>query len=188
MFKKFKFDKCQVNLPLYSNLTPSQKTSLENAKWYIKSQEVISEMWAMAPIVADEADMQDEISNIDNTAFKDSYINLFTESDYPNVFPTEKCIKPFLSGQFYAVFAHPEVYEHLIELGFDLLDDYYTVTNGDNFDKQLESLLTSIDTNKTIINQQWQETYNRRLNNYMLVRSYELRDKITKNLQQWLDT
>lgn len=187
LYKTFRFESCLINLPRFDQLTHSQRQSLENSKRFVNNETMISDMWKMAPIVADVSDLQEEIVDLNNRAFSDSYINVFSESDYDNVFATEKCVKPFLSGQFYAVFANPKIYIHLKELGFDLLDDYYTVTNGETYQQKVESLISNINHNKKNLSQQWKESYTRRAHNYKLSRSPWLRNKLTIKLRNWLN-
>ena len=142
----------------------------------------------MAPLVADRTDLKEEIVNIKNIAFSDAYINLLTESDYPNVFVTEKSIKPFLAGQFSAVIAHPKVYKHLEDLGFDLLSDYINL-NMDTLDirENIVNIMSQITSIKDNIEDLWNSSYSRRMHNYNLVRDPTLFNMLTHDLQNWLD-
>lgn len=140
-------------------------------------------MFKLAPLVADATDTQHEIVNLENRAFYDSYINVFTESDYPAPFATEKCVKPFLSGQFFAVVGCPDMYAHLKDLGFDLFDDYIPMPTHDNLRPVLDELITSIKNLLPNIHEAWNSTYERRLHNYELSRSSKLRNTLTDSLR-----
>jgi hypothetical protein len=145
-------------------------------------------MFESAPIVADANDSQIEIVSLENRAFSDSYINIFTESDYPRPFVTEKSVKPFLSGQFFAVFNEPSAYLHLKELGFDLFEDYLPMPQHVDFRQNVKELMGLIANLIPNLGQIWDATYPRRLHNYQLSRSAELRDRLCYELRTRLNS
>lgn len=185
IYKNIGLDQCLVNLPTLASLSESQQQSLRNSRRYLTTDEQkhIDAMFELAPLVADATDSQHEIVNLENRAFYDSYINVFTESDYPAPFATEKCVKPFLSGQFYAVIGNPAMYQHLRDLGFDLLDDYLPISTDKDLRVVLGKLTESIANLIPNMQEVWNETYNRRLHNYNLSRSTQLRNTLTNSLR-----
>jgi hypothetical protein len=190
LYQSMQFESCLVNLPKLDTLTESQAQSLKNSYMHLTSTEklLVDEMFKLAPLTADPADLQDELVNLENSAFHNSYINIFTESDYSNPFVTEKSVKPFLSGQFFAVFCHPDAYLHLKELGFDLFEDYLPMPQHKNFRQNLKELMTMINELIPKIQLVWDHTYDRRLHNYTLARSSELRDKLCYVLRTHLNS
>jgi hypothetical protein len=184
LYKRMNFESCLVNLPMISQLNTIQAQSLENSFFDLTAEEkqMVNEMFKMSPIVADPTDPKDEIVNLKNGAFHNSYINIFTESDYAYPMVTEKSIKPFLSGQFFAVFGHPSAYAHLKELGFDLFEDYLPMPQHQDFRQDLNELMNMIDELTPKLADAWDNTYNRRLHNYTLARSAELRNKLCYEL------
>lgn len=186
------FDRCLFNLQEINKMTPSQLQGYTNGCYSLTQdeKEQFNTLFKLAPVVADITDTQSEILNIENTGFKDAYVNIFTESDYPiGNFITEKSIKPFLSGQFPAVIAHPTVYKHLAELGFDMLSDYIDL-NTDTLDirQNIAHLMNEIEQLTVNIEEKWNDSYTKRLHNYNLARSPELINMLTKDLKTWLDT
>jgi len=190
LYKDMNFESCLVNLPELHALTASQTQSLQNSFVYLSEteQQSVSDMFKLAPIVADLRDSQIEIVDLNNKAFYDSFINIFTESDYPRPFVTEKSVKPFLSGQFFAVFNHPDAYIHLKDLGFDLFEDYLPIPQHNNFRQNIKELMELISNLITKIDVVWDSTYERRLHNYRLSRSAELRDRLCYELSGRLNT
>lgn len=190
IYKHIGLNSCLINLPKLDALTESQAQSLKNSFVYLTKdeKEITDEIFKLAPLVADATDPQIEILNIDNKAFCDSYVNIFTESDYPKPIVTEKSIKPFLSGQFFAVLGHPSAYTHLKELGFDLLEDILPMPQHSSFRQQAQELVEATNTLLPNINLVWDQTYERRLHNYKLARSPELRDKLCFDFQKHLNS
>jgi hypothetical protein len=190
LYKDMNFESCLINLPEQHTLTASQSQSLHHSFVYLSKleQQTVDNMFKMAPIVADSTDLQIEIVELNNKAFGDSYINIFTESDYPKPFVTEKSVKPFLSGQFFAVFNNPAAYQHLKDLGFDLFEDYLPMPQYDNFRQNIKELMESINNLIHKIDTVWDATYERRLHNYQLSRSAELRDRLCYELSRRLNT
>jgi hypothetical protein len=192
LYRNLKFESCLINLPKLNNLSSSQSQSLENSFVYLTSDEqlLVGELFKMAPLVVDSTDSQIELVNIENKAFYDSYINIFTESGYGNVISmvTEKSVKPFLSGQFFAVFTHPRSYAHLKELGFDLFEDYLPMPQHNNFRQNIQELLDMVTDLMPKIQSIWDDTYDRRLHNYQLARSPELRSKLCYHLRRCLNS
>ena len=184
LYQQMRFESCLINLPELSTLTDSQSHSLKNSLIYLNPEEkqLVDEMFGLAPLVADDTDIQVELVDIENKSFQNSYINIFTESDYPKPFVTEKSVKPFLSGQFFAVFGHPAAYLHLKELGFDLFEDYLPMPQHKNFRQNLQELMNTINGLIPNIVSVWNDTYQRRLHNYTLARSSQLRDKLCQRL------
>jgi hypothetical protein len=184
------FESCLINLPEQHILTASQAQSLQHSFVYLSKteQQLVSDMFKMAPIVADITDLQGEIVNLENRAFYESYINIFTESDYPRPFVTEKSVKPFLSGQFFAVFNNSDAYQHLKDLGFDLFEDYLPMPQHNNFRQNVKELIETISNLIPQIDAVWDSTYERRLHNYQLSRSAELRDRLCYELSRRLNT
>jgi len=97
-------------------------------------------------------------------------------------------VKPFLSGQFFAVFNNPAAYQHLKDLGFDLFEDYLPMPQYDNFRQNIKELMESINNLIHKIDTVWDATYERRLHNYQLSRSAELRDRLCYELSRRLNT
>lgn len=188
LYQKMRFDSCLVNLPKLDALTESQSQSLTNCFIHLTlaEQKLVNEMFGLAPLVADSTDSQQEIVDLNNRAFFDSYINIFTESDYPQPFVTEKSVKPFLSGQFFAVFGHPSAYQHLKDLGFDLFEDYLPMPQHKDFRQNVQELMTTINGLIPNIESIWNDTYDRRLHNYTLARSSELRTTLCSALRTHL--
>jgi hypothetical protein len=190
LYKDINFESCLINLPELDTLTESQTRSLEHLAVHLSNteQQTVSDMFKIAPITADVTDAQLEIVNIENRAFSDSYINIFTESDYPKPFVTEKSVKPFLSGQFFAVFNNPDAYQHLKDLGFDLFEDYLPMPQHDNFRENIKELMESIANLIPKIGEVWESTYERRLRNYRLSRSAELKYRLCYELRRRLNS
>ena len=190
LYKDMNFESCLVNLPELDTLTDSQTQSLQHSFVYLTKDEklMVSSMFESAPIVADANDSQIEIVSLENRAFSDSYINIFTESDYPRPFVTEKSVKPFLSGQFFAVFNEPSAYLHLKELGFDLFEDYLPMPRHVDFRQNVKELMGLIANLIPNLGQIWDATYPRRLHNYQLSRSAELRDRLCYELRTRLNS
>lgn len=179
-----------LNLPAEHEMEQtSQFPAYKNALYSLDDIEKaeLTQLLLMAPIVADAADDQIDITNIKNRAFSDAYINLLTESDYPRAFITEKSIKPFLAGQFTAVIASPGMNAHLQELGFDMMADYINLefattnirNNINDVIEQIEKLIPNIE-------QAWVDTYLQRLHNYQLIRSPALRAELCRELKERL--
>jgi hypothetical protein len=189
LYKDMNFKSCLVNLPELHALTASQAQSLQNSFVSLSKteQQTVSDMFKLAPIVADSRDPQIEIVELNNKAFHNSFINIFTESDYPSPFVTEKSVKPFLSGQFFAVFNNPAAYLHLKELGFDLFEDYLPMPQHDDFRQNIKELMESISNLIPKIDAVWDSTYERRLHNYRLSRSAELRNQLCYELRTRLN-
>jgi hypothetical protein len=192
LYRSLKFESCLINLPELNNLSSSQLQSLTNSVVYLTSEEqlLVDELFKLAPLVVDSTDRQIELVNIENKAFYNSYINIFTESDYGSTSPyiTEKSIKPFFSGQFFAVFGHPTSYAHLKELGFDLFEDYLPMPQHDEFRQNIKELIDMINELIPKIGVVWDNTYNRRLHNYTLARSPGLREKLCHHLRTYLNS
>lgn len=190
LYTRMNFKSCLINLPTLDTLNNSQTQSLKNSFIHLTltEQQLVNKMFELAPLVADPADLQEELVNLDNSAFHNSYINIFTESDYPNPFVTEKSVKPFLSGQFFAVFGNPAAYLHLKELGFDLFEDYLPMPQHKNFRKNINELMDLMCNLIPKISSVWDDTYDRRLHNYTLARSIKLRNKLCYGLATRLNS
>lgn len=192
LIKQTWFSKCLVNLDDYDTLTESQLNSLKSTVASLTATEKrdLDELFSLAPLRADITDSREEIVDINNRAFRDSYINIMSESDYPSNFVTEKSIKPFLAGQLPAVLANAKVYTHLTELGFDLLSEYVDLntTHTTGIREKVTQLLAQVSTIENNIEDIWASTYHQRLHNYNLIRDPVLYNKLTSKLQQWLDT
>jgi hypothetical protein len=180
LYTQTNFESCLINLPKFDSINDSCRQSLNNSLPYLTTAErqLVNDMFKLAPLFADTADLQENIVNLNNRAFSNSYINIFTESDHPRPWVTEKSIKPFLSGQFFAVFGHPNAYVHLKELGFDLFEDYIPMPQHQDFRQNLKELMNIIIDLIPKIQSVWDDTYDRRLHNYRLARSPELRDRL----------
>jgi hypothetical protein len=190
LVKQHWFSKCLVNLEKIEDFTESQLNSYIGSLPRLTQDEQIQvkELFKLAPLIADTTDLQEEIVNIKNVAFTDAYINILTESDYPNNFITEKSIKPFLAGQFSAVIAHPKVYKHLEELGFDLLSDYINLNTGTlDIRQNIKNIIKQITTIEDNIEELWNLSYVRRLHNYNLIRDPKTFNTLTNDLQNWLN-
>jgi hypothetical protein len=190
LYTQTNFESCLINLPELNRLNNSQQQSLNNSFSYLTAdeQQLVGEMFKLAPLVADPADLQENIVNLNNRAFNDSYINIFTESNYPKPFVTEKSVKPFLSGQFFAVLNHPTAYLHLKELGFDLFEDYLPMPQDEDIRQNIRELMNMINRLIPNIDSIWNDTYERRLHNYNLARSSKLRNNLCKQLQTQLNS
>ena len=190
LVKQSWFSKCQINLQQVAQMTESQSVAYTNGLYLLTTEEKnqVTELIKLAPVVADANDDQRQIVNVDNKSFWDSYVHIFTESDYPlGNFITEKSIKPFLTGQFPAVIAHPRVYAHLEELGFDLLSDCVNLkTPTLDIRENIAHVMQQITELESTIENKWIETYPRRRHNYNLARSPALLDKLTLDLTTWL--
>jgi hypothetical protein len=185
LYKRMNFESCLVNLPKLTTLHDSQQQSLTSSfsSLTIYERQLVNEMFKLAPLDSDPADNQQEIVDINNRAFRDSYINIFTESDYPQPFVTEKSVKPFLSGQLFAIFAHPAAYLHLKELGFDLFEDYLPIPQHADFRQNVQELMNTIINLTSKLEVVWNDTYYRRLHNYTLARSSELKNNLRSHLR-----
>jgi hypothetical protein len=184
------FHRCLVNLSKKEELTESQQHTFNSSSSELLIDEIqeVEELYQLAPITADPTDNKDEIVNIKNKGFTDAYINIMTEADYPANFVTEKSIKPFLSGQIPAVLAHPKVYQHLEELGFDLLSDCINLnTSTLDVRKNINTLMEQIANIEHTIEEKWESSYTRRLHNYNLIRDPALFNMLTSELQHWLN-
>lgn len=190
LYQSMRFESCLINLPESTALNNSQTQSLKNSFFHLTltERQLVEEMFKMAPLVADDTDIQVELVDIENSAFHNSYINIFTESDYSNPFVTEKSVKPFLSGQFFAVFGHPTAYQHLKELGFDLFEDYLPIPQHKDFRQNVQELMEAISNLIPKIDLVWDSTYERRLHNYRLSRSVELRARLCCDLRTRLNS
>lgn len=190
LVKQSWFTKCQVNLLNPAQMTESQLNAYTTGMQFITADEKnqMLELIKMAPITADPDDNQRMIINTDNKSFWNSYVNIFTESDYPlGNFITEKSIKPFLTGQFPAVIANPTVYAHLEELGFDLLSDCINLkTSTLDIRENITNVMHQVTQLEPTIEYKWNETYNRRLHNFNLARSPALLDAVRLDLRTWL--
>lgn len=184
LYQRMNFASCLINLSVETTLNNTQAQILKGSivQLTVAEQQLVNKMFKLAPLIADPTDLQDEIVNIKNRAFSDSFINVFTESNYPTPFVTEKSIKPFLSGQFFAVLGHPSAYVHLKELGFDLFEDYIPMPQHEDFRQNLNELMNKIDELTPRLADAWNDTYLRRLHNYTLARSPELRNKLCYEL------
>jgi hypothetical protein len=190
LYADMNFESCLVNLSKLDTLTDSQAQSLQHSFVYLTKDEksMVGSMFESAPIVADANDSQIEIVSLENRAFSDSYVNLFSESDYPRPFVTEKSVKPFLSGQFFAVFNEPGAYLHLKELGFDLFEDYLPMPQHLDFRQNVKELMRTIGNLIPNLGKIWDATYQRRLHNYRLSRSAALRDRLCYELRTRLNS
>lgn len=190
LYNQTKFESCLINLPKLNTLNDSQQQSLNNSLSYLTADEqhLVEEMFKLAPMVADSTDSRENIVNLNNRAFSDSYINIFTESNYPNPFVTEKSIKPFLSGQLFAVLGHPTAYLHLKELGFDLFEDYLPMPQRDDDRQNIQELIDMINSLIPNIDSVWNDTYKRRLRNYNIARSFKLKDNLRSHLRTQLNS
>lgn len=193
LYKQKWFNTCLINLLPINQMNASQLQSYQHGIQSMPPDEISSlqDLFRLAPFVADDTDNQLEIANIQNRAFTHCYINMFTESDYCNLFITEKSIKPFLSGQFFAILAHTKMYEHLHELGFDLLNEYIdmqTIENTqDNLRNHIDTTINQISNLLPNIKQVWDDTYIRRKHNYELARSSALRNELCRELLEHLN-
>jgi hypothetical protein len=189
LYKDMNFESCLINLPEMHALTESQTRSLQHSFVYLSKieQQTVNDMFKLAPLVADTTDAQGELADVNNSAFHNSFINIFTESDYPKPFVTEKSIKPFLSGQFFAVFNNPAAYLHLKDLGFDLFEDYLPMPQHDDFRQNIRELIETISNLIPKIDAIWDSTYERRLHNYRLSRSAKLRNQLCYELRTRLN-
>jgi hypothetical protein len=190
LYRRMDFKHCLITLPKLGTLNDIQMQGLKNSVSYLTAteQQLVNKMFELAPLVADPTDLREEIANLKNKAFYDSYINIFTESDYGSTSPyiTEKSVKPFFSGQFFAVFGHPTSYAHLKELGFDLFEDYLPMPQHEEFRQNIKELIDMINDLIPKIGLAWDNTYDRRLCNYTLARSPALREKLCHHLRTHL--
>lgn len=189
LYKQKWFDTCLINLLPTAQMNTSQLQGYQNGIVWLNENELVllDGLFKLAPLVADDTDDQLEIVHIQNRAFTQCYINMLTESDYCNLFITEKSIKPFLSGQFFAIIAHRGVYTHLQDLGFDLLLDYIDVRSTENARAHIDSVVQQISTLLPNIKQAWDNTYKRRKHNYELARSPALRNELCRELIEQLN-
>lgn len=190
LFKQPWFHACRINLPTVEQMTSSQLTAYETGITFLDTRErkELEHLFKFAPIKADSTDNQQEIVNIENLAFTDSYVNVFTESDFPRRFVTEKSVKPFLSGQFTAVIANASAYSHLEDLGFDLMQNYINLRiDSEDIRKNISHVINEISNLLPNINDAWEQSYESRLHNYNLARSSKFRDKLCANLRNWIN-
>jgi hypothetical protein len=193
LYKQTWFNTCLINLLPIDKMNASQLQGYQAGILSLDSTELetMNELFKLAPLVADKTDDQREIVNVQNRAFTDCYINMFTESDYARPFITEKSIKPFLTGQFTAVLAHNGLYNHLRELGFDLLSDYinldFEIKNVSDVRLAINNVVDQIDKLLPNIEQAWKDTYTRRQHNYNLARSPALRSNLCQTLSEQLN-
>jgi hypothetical protein len=190
IYQRLDFTSCLINLPTTSALSKIQLQILNDSFRYLtkEEQQLVEQIFELAPLIADPTDTQEEIVNIENRAFYDSYINIFTESDYASPIVTEKSIKPFLSGQFFAVLGHPSAYLHLKDLGFDLFEDYLPMPQHNDLRQNLKELMDSICNLLPKINSVWDSTYHRRLHNYTLARNPKLKADLCYELSTRLNS
>jgi len=193
LYKQTWFTTCLLNLLPIAQMNSSQLQGYQNGILLLTKDELLSlnELFKLAPIVADDTDDQREIVNIQNRAFTDCYINMFTESDYAKPFITEKSIKPFLSGQFTAVMAHKGVYTHLQDLGFDLFQEYinleFNIIDINDARNAINNVIDQISKLLPNIEQVWNDTYIRRKHNYELAISPALRSELCRELTEQLN-
>lgn len=193
LYKQKWFDTCLVNLLPINQMNTSQLQGYRSGALSLNSIEIetMNELFKLAPLIADTTDDQREIVNIQNRAFSHCYINMFTESDYCNLFITEKSIKPFLSGQFTAVMAHKGVYTHLQDLGFDLFQEYinleFNIIDINDARNAINNVIDQISKLLPNIEQVWNDTYIRRKHNYELAISSALRSELCRELTEQLN-
>jgi len=191
-FQQDWFNKCLVNYLPEKILTATQKKILESSIQQLSPQElgVLKQFHVDFPngLVADMNDDRREIQYINNSANTDCYINFMIESEYDFPFITEKSIKPYLCGQFSAVLSNNLLYNHLEEIGIDILKDYLDMYVP-NIDVQERVDITIKKLSKLILNieQIWIDTYQRRLENYNYVRSTAFVDKLEFKIKQWVN-
>ena len=190
------FDKCLINFST-SNITELQTLIYQSSLRLLTADElsIIQQIQNQSPIIADPFESCDSIVSINNRGFTNCYISMFTEANYNSPFITEKSIKPFMSGQFNAVFGADGLVDHLNELGFEPLDNYLNLAIQTNISDPLTSLrnlLEEIIVNQISklvdnIEQVWNDTYQIRKYNYELVRSIEFKYTLQRSLQEAIE-
>lgn len=185
------FDKCLINYFPKKTLTPFQLEILQCSMNNLSSVEstLLQEFNDNFPngMIADTSEEFIDFYSLNNKANTDCYVNLMIESEFDLPFITEKSIKPYLCGQFSAVFGNNALTKHLQELGIDTLTDYLNMQVSDrDFRNAIDTILNRLSDLITNIEQSWVDTYPRRLENYNYVRSDAFIYKLEYNLKEWL--
>ena len=187
------FDRCLINFNSNFELT-SQQQLIYNCSINLLTEEeqnILVKLEQLSPIFSDLAESRENLDliSIGNRGFTDCYINMFTEADYNTPVISEKSIKPFVTGQLWAIFGNSVLPKHLEDLGFDLFQDYITTNSGietmhgmDKLRYDLDYTLLQITNLLPNIESVWNDTYLRRQENFRLVHSTEFLQMLRSNL------
>jgi hypothetical protein len=207
LFKQGWFNKCLINFTLEDAMNYQQKIIYDASLKLLTDEEltILDQIVKTGPYVADPSEIikvesrdyctEIDLLSIDNIGFTDCYINMLTESDYDIQFITEKSIKPFLTGQLWAVFGNQDLSNHLKELGLDIMEDYLTPNFKfddpnlhalDRLRKDVEQTISQISNLLPNIEEVWDATYCRRKYNYELVRSPKFLEMLRRPIVSYL--
>lgn len=112
-------------------------------------------------------------------------IDYVTENNIKQEFITEKIWKPIFSGQLFYVLGPKNYIQHLRDLGIDVFDDYidHSYDIEDDLDNKIDLILNDIDKIMVMdLDKIWNDTYQRRKNNFDLVRSKDFANKLCEDL------
>ena len=183
ILEKSWLDTCLFNFfPVYS-LKESQLKIFDNSVKQLNSKNLslLEKLNHRFPngTIADPNDKSEIGLSIDNRIYTDCYINFMIESDFDTPFITEKSIKPYFSGQIPAVLGNNKLYNHLSELGIDTMSDLINLkTEFTDHDSILDYTIEQISNLIPNLEQIWNDSYKRRLQNYYYVRSTDLINKL----------
>jgi hypothetical protein len=183
-------DKCLYNFLANTPVSSAQLMQLDLAEqWILTAEERqhLNKLKERAPIIADHSDKTSSPGNINNAAFTNCYVHLFSESGYPFSMVTEKSITPYLTGQLPMILGGNGLTTHMQQLNFEIFDDILPNINTNSaedirvkIDNLLLLLSNLFDNNIEYI---WDQTYERRLHNYNWVRSNEFLNLLVSPLQ-----
>ena len=133
--------------------------------------------------------VQPEHLDLSHPAYRNSYINLVTETTVAhNFFISEKTWKPIAAGQLFLLFSCAGSVEHLRGYGIDTFDDiinhdYYDV-EPDPFKRMFKLHEVLDDLIKENLHEIFIKTYNRRKQNMHLFYDTDLGKRYTNDIQQ----
>ena len=133
--------------------------------------------------------VQPEHLDLSHIAYRNSYINLVTETTVAhNFFISEKTWKPIAAGQLFLLFSCAGSVEHLRGYGIDTFDDiinhdYYDV-EPDPFKRMFKIHEVLDDLIKENLHEIFVKTYNRRKQNMHLFYDTDLGKRYTNDIQQ----
>jgi hypothetical protein len=133
----------------------------------------------------------DVIYDYCNSAYRDSYVNVITETSYVDKFFSEKTFKPILAKQFFVIIAGKGSINVLKELGFDTYDD---IIDHDRYDKSPDNVRIQ-DVHLLLQDMQyynWEQIYKdtaeRREKNRQLLLDLTFEKKFLSELEQMITT